>query len=144
MSSIGETSLQKLLSSLKLILSPEVYVFASLPHDAGIPTALPLQMVFREQEGMTIITTKTAAEKQELDYTFPCRMITLDVHSSLAAVGFIAVIASELKKLGMGVNPVSGYYHDHCFVPEGREEEAIECLEELAKKARDDLVDANT
>lgn len=62
-------------------------------------------------------------------------MITCEVHSSLEAVGFLAVIAGRLRDLGMGVNPVSGFFHDHLFVPEGREGEAVEALRELAGEA---------
>ena len=65
------------------------------------------------------------AEKHGIAHEFPCRMITLDVHSSLEAVGFIARIATELARRGMGVNPVAGFHHDHLFVPEGREGEAM-------------------
>ncbi|KAL1592551.1 hypothetical protein SLS59_009643 [Nothophoma quercina] len=94
-------------------------------------------MIFREAEGTTLITTKSVADAEKIYYAFPSRMITLDVHSSLEAVGFIAVVANELKELGMGVNPVSGYFHDHLFVPEGREEEAMECLRNIAKSAQE-------
>lgn len=133
---IGELSLSKLLSSLVPILDPSTYVFITLPFSTPLPTTLPMQMLFREREGLTIITTLEAAKTHDFEYTFPCRMITLDVHSSLEAVGFMAVIAGKLKELKMGVNPVSGYFHDHCFVPEGREEEAMEALKELAKTAK--------
>ena len=70
-----------------------------------------------------------------LHWEFPCRMITLDVHSSLDAVGFIAVIASKLAEAGMGVNPVAGFYHDHLFVPDGREDEALAILRQIARDA---------
>lgn len=63
-------------------------------------------------------------------------MITLDVQSSLEAVGFMAVVAGRLAERGMGVNPVSGYWHDHLFVPLGREEEAVMVLRELAEESR--------
>jgi hypothetical protein len=38
----------------------------------------------------------------------------------------------------MGVNPVAGFFHDHLFIPEGREEDALSLLREkaLAAKAR--------
>lgn len=62
-------------------------------------------------------------------------MITCEVHSSLEAVGFLAVVAGRLAELGMGVNPVSGYFHDHLFVPEGREVEAVGALEGLRGEA---------
>ena len=61
-------------------------------------------------------------------------MITCEVHSSLEAVGFLAVIANVLKEKNMGVNPVAGFFHDHLFVPLGCEEEAMSALRELAVK----------
>jgi len=39
----------------------------------------------------------------------------------------------------MGVNPVSGFYHDHLFVPLGKEGEAVETLRELAAEKRGEL-----
>lgn len=66
-------------------------------------------------------------------------MITLNVHSSLEAVGFIAVVAQRLKEIGVGVNPVSGFFHDHLFVPPGREEEVSNALRELAAGAKEIL-----
>lgn len=133
---VGERSLTKLLSSLKPLLDPSTFVFITLPFTAPLPSSLPMQMLFREREGLTIITTKEAAEAHDISYTFPCRMITLDVHSSLEAVGFMAVITNELKDLKMGVNPVSGYFHDHCFIPDGREDEAMHALNKLAERAK--------
>ena len=62
-------------------------------------------------------------------------MITLNVHSALEAVGFIAKIASALAAQGMGVNPVSGFYHDHLFIPDGREQDALQILDEMAQAA---------
>lgn len=62
-------------------------------------------------------------------------MITCEVHSSLEAVGFMAAISKSLTERGIGANPVSGFYHDHLFVPEGKEVEALMALEELAKEA---------
>lgn len=89
-------------------------------------------MVFKETEGTTLIVLKSEAETHGLSYEFPCRMITLNIHSSLEAVGFMARIATELAKHDMGVNPVSGFFHDHLFVPDGRERDAIEILKRLA------------
>jgi hypothetical protein len=150
MAAPGETDLNTLLSTLTVSLSPETYLFLTFPPPTTIrdlPSTLPLKMAFQEHEGLTVITTEDAARDHgytqpdqsstpSVTAAFPCRMITLNVHSSLEAVGFIAVIATELKKIGMGVNPVSGFFHDHCFVPVGREEEAVSCLEKLAERAK--------
>ena len=63
-------------------------------------------------------------------------MITLNVHSSLEAVGFMAAISAKLAEKGIGCNPISGYFHDHCFVPAGKEDEAMKVLGELAAQAK--------
>lgn len=132
----GETNLTSLLSALETRLHPETFVFLTLPPSQPPPSSLPIQMSFREAEGLTVITTEASAALHRLDYVFPCRMITLDIHSSLAAVGFIAVIATKLKDLQIGVNPVSGYYHDHLFVPVGMENEALEMLHAMTVEAK--------
>ena len=129
----GETDLDKLLSSLNTVLDDDVYVFVTLP-TRDVPAGLILRMVFEEAEGTTLILARDTAEAAQLPYSFPCRMITLNVHSALEAVGFIARVATELASRSMGVNPVSGFYHDHLFVPEGRENEALEVLAALAAK----------
>jgi hypothetical protein len=132
---VGELELSKLLSSLTAVLDPDLYVFITLPPGTVPPVDLAIQMLFRESEGLTVIATKKSALEHALAYTYQCRMITLDVHSSLEAVGFIAVIASELKRLKIGVNPVSGYFHDHLFVPDGREIEVMAALKAIREKA---------
>jgi hypothetical protein len=55
-------------------------------------------------------------EALELEAIFPCRKVTLGVHSSLDAVGFMAAVTTRLAKIDIGVNPVSGFYHDHLYV----------------------------
>ena len=130
----GELSLDVLLQTLEAELVEGVYVFASMEHDA-VPANIGARMVFREAEGTTLILLKSEAEAAGIEYEFPSRMITLNVHSALEAVGFIARIASELANQGMGVNPVAGFYHDHLFVPEGREQDALEILAKIATDA---------
>ena len=58
-------------------------------------------------------------------------MITLNIHSALDAVGFIAAVTTELARHNIGVNPVSGFYHDHLFVPADRADEAMTALKAL-------------
>ncbi|KAH7311367.1 ACT domain-containing protein [Stachybotrys elegans] len=129
----GEKSLNALVATLTTTLWPTTYAFATLKNEADLPPLSEVQLLFRETEGITIITSMDYAKSHQLNYFFPCKMITLNVTSSLEAVGFMAVVATELTKLNMGSNPVSGFYHDHLFVPEGREHEAVEILDKLAK-----------
>jgi len=130
----GEHDLDTLLRSLTATLVDGVHVFATVPPGA-VPAALAPRMTFAEAEGTTLILLRDEAVAHGIAHEFPCRMITLDVHSSLEAVGFIARIATELARHGMGVNPVSGFHHDHLFVPEGREEDALRILADIAASA---------
>ena len=132
----GETNLQKLLASMTPQLLAETYVFATLAPGIPVPAGLDPVMQFREHEGRTLIVTDDEAKAAGLAGTFRCNMITLDIHSSLEAVGFLAAITTRLAKAGMGVNPVSAFFHDHLFVPAERAEEAMAILRQLAAESR--------
>lgn len=131
----GELSLTKLLCGLHVSLAPATFVFLTLPLASPPPPTLEVLMSFREVEGLTIIAPLDSVEKHKLDYVFPCRKITCEIHSSLEAVGFLAAITKRLAERGIGVNPISGYYHDHLFVPVEGAVEAVKALEELAEEA---------
>ena len=128
---VGETDLDELIRSMSAKLVDGLYVFATVA-PGQVPQDLSPRMMFQEAEGVTLVLLKSDAEKHTLPYEFPCRMITLNIHSSLDAVGFMARISSELAKHDMGVNPVSGFYHDHLFVPDGREGDAMAALNRLS------------
>lgn len=130
----GETDLAVLLRSLTADIVPGVFVFVTLPGGA-VPPGLTPRMTFHEAEGTTLILPRAQAEAAGLSFEFPSRMITLNVHSALEAVGFMAVIATALAREGMGVNPVAGFYHDHLFVPEDRAEDALRVLTRIASGA---------
>lgn len=131
----GELSLDVLLKTLTAELVDGVYVFATIA-DNAVPADITPRMMFREAEGTTLIMLQADAAAAGIEYEFPSRMITLDVHSSLEAVGFMARIATELAKEGMGVNPVAGFYHDHLFVPDDRQQDALDILARLAADAQ--------
>ncbi|TPL94174.1 ACT domain-containing protein [Mesorhizobium sp. B2-3-12] len=131
----GETDLRTLLASMRPELLDGTYVFATLAPGVPQPEGLEPMMLFREREGMTLILTEEAARTMGLAASFRCRMITLNIHSSLDAVGFLAAITTRLAAAGMGVNPVSGFYHDHLFVPAERAEEAMGLLRELTAES---------
>ena len=132
----GETDLKKLLASMTPKLLPGVHVFVTLAPGTSAPETLEPVMVFREREGTTLIVLEDEAKAAGLEGVFRSRMITLNIHSSLEAVGFLAAITTRLATAGMGVNPVSASYHDHLFVPAGRAEEAMDLLVELAEDNR--------
>lgn len=131
----GETDLDRLLAGMNPELRPGVHVFATLPPDAPLPEGIAPVMAFREAEGTTLILARDAAEAAGIEGSFPCRMITLRVHSALEAAGFMARIATRLAAARIGVNPVAGYYHDHLFVPADRPDEALALLRALSAEA---------
>jgi hypothetical protein len=105
------------------------FVFCTLADSEQIPATVKPILTFREQEGMTIVIRR---ERVGLAYQFSSRLITLRVHSSLDAVGFLAAITARLAKADISVNAVSAFYHDHLFVPHQRAAEALRLLQNLS------------
>jgi hypothetical protein len=129
----GGTSLKHLLGSMEPILQPGNFVFATVsPSDTTFPNRLlqahPFEMLFRESEGWTLIAEQATADALGLESIFPCRKVTLGVHSSLDAVGFLAAIITRLAESGLGINPVSGFYHDHLYVSFGEHRVAVKAF----------------
>jgi len=129
----GETNLDILLQSLKPILNTEEFVFSSLTATGLEQLQLTPICQFREEEGITVIIPRQQADRTGLQYKYIYRQITLSVHSSLAAVGFLAVISEKLAQAAISVNVISGYYHDHLFIPRDRVTEAMAILEEISR-----------
>ncbi|WP_439141121.1 ACT domain-containing protein [Planktotalea sp.] len=132
----GEHDLNTLLRSMSATLLEGTFVFVTLP-SREVPATVTPRMVFQEGEGTTLILLKEEAIAQGYAFEFPARMITLNVHSALDAVGFIALIATKLAAAGMGVNPVAGFYHDHLFIPEDRADDALKILAQIAQDAEE-------
>jgi hypothetical protein len=131
----GETDLNTLLATMSPELRGGTYMFVTVPLDTAVSTKLNAVMSFREDEGLTMIVPDKAVLAAGITGVFPCRMITLEVHSALDAVGFLATVTTHLAAAGIGVNPVSAFFHDHLFVPAERAEEAVGILRRLAADA---------
>ena len=131
----GETDLAELLRSMEPELHDGEFVFVTIAPGALRYEELKPLMLFEEAEGTTLILRRDTADRERLSGTFPCRLITLNVHSSLDAVGFLAAITARLASAGLGVNPVSAYYHDHLFISTERADEALEILRSFSAPA---------
>ncbi len=131
----GETNLSKLLQSMQPVMCPGEYVFCSISDrtlsDDSSYSYLDLIGLFKEDEGLTLILEREKADAAALPYTSIFSMITISVHSSLEAVGFLAAITSKLAEHNISVNPVSAYYHDHLFVPIAHADETMNLLQEF-------------
>ena len=126
----GETNLAVLLRSMNPILQAHEYFFCNLDEKVNENwlQLSPISM-FREKEGLTLILNRDQADNANIPYTSTFKLITLSVHSSLDAVGFLDTITSKLAEKGISVNPISAYYHDYLFVPTSRAAEAMELLQ---------------
>ncbi|AVA20548.1 MULTISPECIES: ACT domain-containing protein [unclassified Rhizobium] len=129
----GITELKLLIASMKPNLIEGEFVFCCVP-----PSMLtdyihlkPIGM-FHEKEGMTLILPIEAARQAGLPAEPAMRMISLDVHSSLEAVGLTAAFAMALGSEGISANVVAAYYHDHIFVPIADAERAMAALKALS------------
>ena len=121
----GERDLGRLLQSLNPRLYPERYAFT----ETAQPTLRDSQFaLIREDEGLTAIAP---------DPNGGWARISLEVHSSLEAVGLTAEISSRLTEKGISANIVAALHHDHLFVPWNRREEALAILHGLEGGATD-------
>ncbi|WP_062377509.1 ACT domain-containing protein [Demequina pelophila] len=125
---MGIVDLAELLSDLSARLDPEPYVWATLTE---APHGVEPVVIVREAEGITVVLPEEQARAAELPHEFRSARITLEVHSSLEAVGLTAVFARTLADEGISANVVAGFHHDHIFVPWDRRRDALEALERL-------------
>ncbi len=124
-----------MIAGMSPVLRDRLFVFVSLErqsvtgdlNDAAVA-------VIHEEEGVTLILPVDVAQASGLPIDLPMRQITLTVHSALEGVGLTAAFSAELARHKIPSNVVAGYYHDHIFVPEGRANEAVAALLELASR----------
>ena len=126
-----EKNLERLITEMSPRLNPKDYVFITLPGVYGDHAHLKPLSAFREKEGLTLIIEKEKAAKNRIEYDDTYKMITLEVHSSLNAVGLTAAVSGKLTEKGISANVVAAYFHDHIFVHSSLADIAMEALEEL-------------
>ena len=132
----AESDLNLLLSRMEPILDATEYVFCSIEETLFADLSVSPICTFRESEGVTAILRREDAQRSALSFSFPCKMITLNIHSSLEAVGFLAKITTKLAQHGVSVNAISAYYHDHLFVALAQAERTLQLLQELQRTAQ--------
>lgn len=132
----AEVRLEKLLQNIDPHLQGEVYVFS--PLEAGQVAALwdECLCIFREREGLSAILPRAVAEREGLEKSGNFRQISLQVYSSLDAVGLTAAVAGELASAGISANVVAALHHDHIFVPEQDAQRALQLLRGLGNRAQ--------
>jgi hypothetical protein len=129
----GMTDLAELLAALSPRLHDGEYVFASAPPGTSLPSCVDPLATVREREGLSLVITAAEARRAGLEGEGSFRLISLEVHSSLHAVGLTAEIAAALAAEGISANVIAGFHHDHLLVPSDRAGEALGVLERLTR-----------
>jgi len=130
----AEKNLQQLLRTMQPQLLAGSYAFVTLPEGRPMPPGLTPLMTCREVEGLTLILDERDLARSGLPHAFFCRGISLNVHSSLYAIGFLAAVSECLAKASMSINIVSAFHRDYIFVPTARAEEALALLIRLSNR----------
>lgn len=130
----GARELEKLLADLRPEMLPEEFVFLTFADGSyGERSNLRPIVSVRESEGLSLVVPRARADEEGLAYESVFGAITLNVHSSLQAVGLTAVVARALADRGISANVVAGFFHDHVFVPVDRSEEALAAIASLSR-----------
>jgi len=127
----GETNLSILIKSMQPMLQEGDYVFASVK-DIKLLNLDEVLFYFREKEEITVVIKREYADVMQLSYNYISAWITLNIHSSLEAVGLTAAFAGALAQDGISCNVVAAFYHDHIFVAKTDSVKAMEALLKLS------------
>ena len=120
-----------MIRQMRPLLNEGDYVFCTV-NELSIVNIDRIVFHFKEKEGFTIVADKNYADSIGLGYEGIFSWISLDVHSSLNAVGLTATFSNALYEEGIACNVVAAFYHDHIFVGKADAEKAIDTLKKLS------------
>ena len=121
--------LGRLLREMSPVLVPGEFVFSTVPpgDESSVLVHRP-KGTFWEDEGLSVVIARADADRLGLSYDSVHRCITLQVHSSLTAVGLTAAVSTALAAAGVSANVVAAHHHDHVFVPTECVDAALQTL----------------
>ena len=117
--------LRRLLPTLGFALRPDTYVYAHVGEPAIVSGVAAL---VAEDEGWTVVCTRTTAERERWTYTFEAGWITVETTSDLELVGLTMVLSTWLADAGIACNVLAGRWHDHLLVPVEHADRAMALL----------------
>jgi uncharacterized protein len=127
----GILDINELLKSMQPELKSGEYIFCCLAGPLSDYVHLNPLASYLEQEGLTLILPVETADTAGITYEGKYRLITLNVHSSLEAVGLTAAVSAKLTEHHISANVVAAFYHDHIFVQTDKAEAAMNALSEI-------------
>jgi hypothetical protein len=127
----GILALNELLKSMQPELKQGEYIFCCLAGSLTDFVHLNPLASYVEEEGLTLILNAETADKEGITYEGKYSLITLNVHSSLEAVGLTAAVSAKLTEHNISANVVAAFYHDHIFVQIDKAHAALNALKEI-------------
>lgn len=128
----GILELNTLLKSMNPELKQGEYIFCCLAGGLADYVHLNPLASYVEEEGLTLILNADTADKASITYEAKYNLITLNVHSSLEAVGLTAAVSAKLTEHNISANVVAAFYHDHIFVQTDKAQAAMKALGEIS------------
>lgn len=124
----GIVDLEEILAQLSVSRGgPHVFITT-----AQVPAGARPFAQINEAEGITLVLPLDNAEELGLAAGQPVfELLTLQVHSSLEAVGLTAAFAAKLAEVQVSCNVLAGFYHDHILVPQAAAQTALDALNAL-------------
>lgn len=126
---VAVSDLQAMLRGMEPILAPVPFGILCQP---SLPAGLTPFATVAEAEGLTIVARKDDLAACGLAGDQDWALISLTLHSDLAAVGLTAALARCLADEGISANVIAGFFHDHILVPWARRADALAALIGLA------------
>lgn len=130
----GELQIERLLKNMDPEINQGEYVFCSVKNLKKI-NFKDIIAFLKEKEGFTLVIEKNKAIYLGLEFTFISSWITLNVHSSLDAVGLNSIISNSLSENNISCNVIAGFHHDHLFVSINNAEKALSILKNLSQNS---------
>lgn len=128
---------QAMIAGMDPVLDDRDYVFCTVADVEAAEAARPAALGwFMEEEGVSLILPREAAQTLSVGDGPAMRRIVLTVHSALDGVGLTAAVSGKLAEAGIACNMVAAFHHDHVFVPAAEAERALGLLRDLQAAAR--------
>jgi len=128
----GDTNLGRMLATLEVKRRPGSYAyvhFSIRPADTDEAEA-----IIEEAEGTTLVVPLEIARIRGWPVVLEAAWLTLQVHSSLEAIGLTAAVSGALAAGGIPCNLLAGAFHDHLLVPVAAADRAIAALTSLRSR----------
>jgi hypothetical protein len=130
----GLTDLARILATLTVTRRPSDVVVVGPLTPAEVARLEPGQAaaLIEEPEGWTAVVPPEVGSANRWTVGTRFAWLTLDVHTSLEAVGLTAAVAAALAQQGIPANVIAAFHHDHILVPADRADDAIDALTALS------------